>query len=137
MLALLVQLSVVLAQEELIPSAQLVLRETIFSLLLMILLAQRHVLVDTTQTLERMYVTLARLSARHVQDRTIINVKAVLLGIMRVQQKLALLVQLSVLLAQEVVMISVQAVLRAFIFSLLLMILLAQRHVPVDIIQTL
>ena len=105
-LALLVHLSVVLAQEELMKSAQLVLPEIIFSLLLMILLVRRHVLMGTIQTLERKYVTLVRLSARHVQDRTAINVKAVHLDIMRVQQKLALLVQLNVLLAQEEIIIS-------------------------------
>ena len=64
--ALLVQLSVVLAQEELMKSAQLVLRDIISSLLLMILLVRRHVLVDTIKTLEPIHVILARLSVRHV-----------------------------------------------------------------------
>ena len=136
-LALLVQLNVLNAQEEIIISVQPALRDFIFSLLLMIRLVRRHVLVDTIKTLELIHVTLVRLSVRHVQDRTAINVKAVHLDIMRVQQKLALLVQLNVLLAQEEIIISAQLVLQGIISSPLLPKQLVPRHVRAHTIQTL
>ena len=136
-LALLVHLSVLNAQEEIIINVQLVLRDIISSLLLMILFVRLLVPIDTIKTLELMYVIFVPLVVQHVQDPTIINVKAVLLDIITVQQKSVLLVQLNVLFAQEEIAISVQLVLRDIIFSLLLMILLVRRHVPTDIIKTL
>ena len=104
--ALRVQLSVLLAQEEVITNAQAVLRDIIFSLFLPILLAQRHALVDPIQTLERKYVTLARLSVRHVQDRTAMNVKAALWGPILVGQIPAQLAQVNAPPVQEEAILS-------------------------------